>query len=128
MSFHQITDDQLKSYIHGVISSINSSIQDKINELDNLIIEDRDDSSILAEIDPDLNMLFNMNDTIKNSSLYFDTSHFRTSFEKYTNYFSILTANIRGMATNLNKIKTVYRKFILHLSNYRNYRNLVEIT
>ena len=50
-------------------------------------------------------MLFNMNDTIKNSSRYYDTSHFRTSFEKYKNYFSILNANIRGMATNLDKVK-----------------------
>ena len=65
LPFHQISDDQLKSFIHGVNSSINLSIQDKINELDNLIIEDRDDNSILSEIDPDLNMLFNMNDTIK---------------------------------------------------------------
>ena len=40
LPFHQITDDQLKSYIHGVNSSINSCIQDKINELDNLINED----------------------------------------------------------------------------------------
>ena len=105
MPFHQISDDQLKSCIHGVNSSINLSIQDKINELDNLIIEDRDDNSILSEIDPDLNMLFNMNDTIKNSSRYFDTSHFRTSFHKYKHYFSILNANIRGMATNLDKLK-----------------------
>ena len=105
MPFHHISDDQLKSYIHGVNSSINLSIQDKIIELDNLIIEDRDDNSILSEIDPDLNMLFNMNDTIKNSSRYFDTSHFRTSFDKYKHYFSILNANIRGMATNLDKLK-----------------------
>ena len=74
LPFHQISDDELKSFIHGVNSSINLSIQDKINELDNLIIEDRDDNSILSEIDPDLNMLFNMNDTIKNSSRYFDVT------------------------------------------------------
>ena len=52
LPFHQISDDQLKSYTHGVNCSINLSIQDKINELDNLIIEDRDDNSILSEIDP----------------------------------------------------------------------------
>ena len=46
-----------------------------------------------------------MNNTIKNSSRYFDTSHFRTSFEKYKHYFSILNANIRGMATTLDKLK-----------------------
>ena len=51
--------------IHGVKTSIHPSIQDKINELDKLVItDDRDDSSILSEIDPDLNMLFDMNDTI----------------------------------------------------------------
>ena len=105
MPFHQISDDQLKSYIHGVNPSINLSIQDKINELDNMIIEDRDDNSMLSEIDPDLNMLFNMNDTIKNSSRYFDTSHFRTSFDKHKHYFSILNANIRDMTTNLDKLK-----------------------
>ena len=104
MPCHQISDDQLKSYIHGVNFSINLSIQDKINKLDNLIIEDRDDNSILSEIYPDLNMLFKMNDTIENSSRYFDT-HFRTSFNKYKQYFSILNANIRGMATNLDKLK-----------------------
>ena len=104
MPYHQISDDQLKSFIHGVNSSINLSILDKINELDNLLIEDRDDNSILSEIDPDLNMLFNMNDTIKNSSRYFETSHFRTSFHKYKHYFSILNANMRGMATNLDKL------------------------
>ena len=127
MPFHQINDDQLKSYIHGVNSSINLSIQDKINELDNLIIEDRDDNSILSEIDPELNILFKMNNTIKNSSRYFDTSHFRTSFHKYKHLFSILNANIRGMATHLDKLK-LYNGFRLYLPNYRNYRNLVEIT
>ena len=105
LPFHQISDDQLKSFIHGVNSNINLSIQDKINELNNLIIEDRDDNSILSEMDPDLNMLFNMNDTIKHSSRYYDTSHVRTSFHKYKHYFSILNANIRGMATNLDKLK-----------------------
>ena len=56
----------------------------KINELDKLIItDDRDDSSILSEIDPDLNILFDMNDTIQNSSRYLDASRFRKSFVKY---------------------------------------------
>ena len=44
--------------MHGINSSINLSIQDKINELDNLIIEDRDDNSILSEIDPELKHVF----------------------------------------------------------------------
>ena len=72
------------------------SVQDKINELNNLIIdEDRDDGSILTDIDPDLNMLYNMNDTINNSSRYFDNSTFRITLNKYKNTFSILNANIR---------------------------------
>ena len=56
-------------------------------------------------------MLFNMNDTIKNSSRYVDTSHFRTSFDNYKHYFSILNANIRGMATNLDKLKLFIEDF-----------------
>ena len=70
-----------------------------------IITDDRDDSSILSEIDPDLNMLFDMNDTIQNSSRYLDASHFRKSFVKYKHNFSILKANIRGMATKLDKLK-----------------------
>ena len=106
LSFHQICDELLISDIHGVKTNVHTSIQDKINELDKLIItDDRDDSSILSEIDPDLNMLFDMNDTIHNSSRYLDASHFRKYFVKYKNDFSILNANIRGMAANLDKLK-----------------------
>ena len=73
LPFNQISDEQLITDIHGVKTSVHASIQDKINELDKLIItDDRDDSSILSEIDPDLNMLFDMNDTIQNSSRYLD--------------------------------------------------------
>ena len=50
-------------------------------------------------------MLFDMNDTIQNSSRYLDASHFRKSFVKYKNDFSILNANIRGMAANLDNLK-----------------------
>ena len=50
LPFYHITDDQLKSYIHGVNSSINPSIKDEINEL---IIANRYDSNILSEIDSD---------------------------------------------------------------------------
>ena len=46
-----------------------------------------------------------MNDTIKNSSRYFDNSTFRITFNKYTNTFSILNANIRGVSTNLDTFK-----------------------
>ena len=50
-------------------------------------------------------MLFDMNDTIQNSSRYLDANHFRKSFAKYKHNFSILNANIRGMATTLDKLK-----------------------
>ena len=48
-------------------------------------------------------MLYNMNDTINNSSRYLDNNTFLTIFNKYTNTFSILNANIRGVSTNLDK-------------------------
>ena len=102
MPFYQISDEQLITDIHGVKTSVHTSIQDKINVLDKLIItDDRDDSSILSEIVPDLNILFDMNDTIQNSSRYLDASQFHKSFVKYKHDFSILNANIRGMAANL---------------------------
>ena len=59
----------------------------------------------LSDIDPDLNMLFNMNDTIQYSSRYYDNCTFRTSFNKLTYIFSMLNANITGIATNLDKLK-----------------------
>ena len=46
-----------------------------------------------------------MSDTIQNSSRYLDASHFRKSFVKYKNDLSILNANIRDMAANLDKLK-----------------------
>ena len=55
LPFNQISDEQLITDIHGVKTSVHTSIQGKINELDKLIITDnRDDSSILSVIDPDL--------------------------------------------------------------------------
>ena len=100
----KISDDELVSDIDK--HQTHTSVQDKINELNNLIIDqDRDDGSILTDIDPDLNMLYNMNDTINNSSRYFDNSTFRITFNKYKNKFSILNANIRGVSTNLDKFK-----------------------
>ena len=83
-----------------------NSVQEKINELEKFIIgKDRDDGSILSDIDPDLNIVFNMNDTIHNSSRYYDTCSFRATFNKHTHIFSMLNANIRGIATNLDKFK-----------------------
>ena len=87
-----------------IIKKKRKSLQDKIKELEKYIItEDRDDGSVLSDIDPDLNILFNMNDTIQYSSRYYDNCTFRASFNKHTNIFSMLNANIRGMATNLDK-------------------------
>ena len=46
-----------------------------------------------------------MNNTINNSSRYFDNSTFRTIFKKSKNKRSILNANIICVATNPNKFK-----------------------
>ena len=82
----KISDDKLVSDIDK--NKTHTSVQYKINELKNLILdEDQDDGSILTDLDPDLNMLYNMNDIINNSSRYFDNSTFRTSFNKYKIYF-----------------------------------------
>ena len=100
----------------------NTSVQDKINELNNLILdEDRDDGSILTYIDPDLNMLYNMNDIINNSSRYFDNSTFRTTVNKYTNKFYILNANIRGVSTNVDKFKLILDDLDYTFPNYWTY-------
>ena len=45
-------------------------------------------------------ILFNMNDTIHNSSRYYDNC-----FNKHRKMFSMLNANIRGIATDLNTLK-----------------------
>ena len=108
LPFHQITNDQLIVYINGDKNTTHmpKSIQDKINELDELIFDrDRDDGSILSDIDPDINILFNMNDTIQNSSKYIDNSLFRTTFKMYKNNFPILNANSRGMVTHFDNLK-----------------------
>ena len=93
--FNKISDDELVSDIdkHQTHTSYNL-----------IIDEDRDDGSILTDIDPDLNMLYNMNDTINNSSRYFDNNTFRITFNKYKNKISILNANIRGVSTNFSMI------------------------
>ena len=102
--FDKISDDELVSDLDK--HKTHTSVLDKINELNNLIPdEDRDDGSILTDIEPDLNMLYNMNNIINNSSRYFDISTFRTTFNKYKNKFYILNTNIRGVSTNLDKFK-----------------------
>ena len=59
----------------------------------------------MSDINPDLNILFNTKDTIHNSSRYYDKCTFRATFDKHTNIFSMLHANIRGTATHLDKLK-----------------------
>ena len=106
LSFYQVTDVELLSDCNTHKTLIKKTVQDKINELERfIIIEDQDDGSILSDIDPDLNILFNMNDTIHNSSRYYDNCTCRATFNKHTNIFSMLNANIRGIATNLDKLK-----------------------
>ena len=70
LPFYQVTDVELLADCNTHQNNhIKNSVQEKINELEKFIIsEDRDDGSILSDIDPDLNILFNMNDTIHNSS------------------------------------------------------------
>ena len=59
--FDRLSDDELVSDLDK--HKTHTSVQDKINELNNLILDEhRDDGSILTDIDPDLNMLYNMND------------------------------------------------------------------
>ena len=105
LPFYQISDVEIISYCNNN-KNIRKSVQDKIKELEKYIItEDRNDGSLLSDKDTDLNILFNMNDTIQYSSRYYDNCTFRASFNKHTNIFSMLNANIRGMATNLDKLK-----------------------
>ena len=81
-----------------------------ITELEKLIIaEDNDDQSIISKVDPDLNILYYINDAIQNSSRYYYTSSFRDTFKKTTNKLSILNANIRGMRTNLDDFKVLLK-------------------
>ena len=104
--FYQVTDVELLAEYNTQNNHIMNSVQEKIIELEKFIIgKDRDDGSILSDIDPDLNILFNMNDTIHNSSRYYDNCSFRATFNKHTHIFSMLNANIRGIATNLEKFK-----------------------
>ena len=81
-------------------------MQDKISELEQIIIiEDRDDSTMLLAIGPDLNILFNMNSATNASSRYYDNCLFRSTVHICKTQFSILNANIRGMVTNIDNFK-----------------------
>ena len=69
LPFYQVTDVELLSEYNTQNNHIMNSVQEKINELEKFIIgKDRDDCSILSDLDPYLNNLFNMNDTINNFS------------------------------------------------------------
>ena len=61
--------------------------------------------NVLSKIDPDLNMLYNVNDRINNSSKYYDNKSFGSTFTNINSHFSVLNANIRGMSTNLYDLK-----------------------
>ena len=108
LPFCYISDEQLLSELQHNKSKCKKSIKDKIAELEKLnIIEDRSDESILSKIDPDLNMLCNINDRIKHSSKYFNNKTFGSTFSNciVNNKFSMLNANIRGMASNFDDFK-----------------------
>ena len=101
LPFYLTNDDELDIF-YNVAKNTRKSWYNTITELEKLIIaEDNDDQSIISKIDPDLNILYYINDAIQNSSRYYDTSSFSDTFKNVTNKLSILNANIRGMRTNL---------------------------
>ena len=72
LPFNQITDEELATDLHKEEININKSVQDKKLE-QIIIIDDRDYGTILSDIDPDLNILFNMDSTTSTSSRYYDS-------------------------------------------------------
>ena len=106
LPFNQIINDELPSDLHKDTINTNNNVQDQIDTLENMImIEDRNDGTVLSDKDPDLNMLYNMNDAINISIRYYDSYLFRSTFHFCKTPFSILNANIRGMGTNLDNFK-----------------------
>ena len=106
LSLNQITDDELASDLHNEKVNTNNNVQDQIDKLENMImIEDRNDGTILSDIDPDLNILYNMNDAINTSSRFYDSYLFRSTFHFCKTQFLILNANIKGMLTNPDNFK-----------------------
>ena len=127
--FEQVTDDELASDLHNENINTNNNVQDQIDEVENMImIEDRNYGTILSYIDPDLNILYNMNDAINTSSRYYDSYLFRSTFHLCKTQFSILNVNIRGMVTNLDNFKLFLEDLNNNFSNYRSNRKLVEAT
>ena len=99
------------TFFYIVANNTKKSWYNTITELGKLIIiaEDNDDQSIISKIDPDLNILYYINDAIQNYSRYCDTSSFRDTCKNLTNKLSILNANIRGMRTNLDGFKVLLK-------------------
>ena len=109
LPFHLANNDELDIF-YNITKNTRKSWYNTITELEKLIIaEDNDDQSIISKIDPDLNILYYINDAIRNSSKYYDTSSFRDTFKNLTNKLSILNANIRGMRTNLDDFKVLLK-------------------
>ena len=105
LRFHLTNDDEL-DILYNVTKNTRKSWYNTITELEKLIIaEDNDDQSIISKIDPDLNILYYINDAIQNSNRYYDTSSLRDTLNNLTNELYILNANIRGMRTNLDNFK-----------------------
>ena len=81
LPFNQITNNELASHLHNEKINTNNNIHDQIDELESMImIEGRNDGTILSDRDPDLNKLYNMNDAINISSRYYDSYLFRSTF------------------------------------------------
>ena len=105
LPFHLTNADQLDIF-YNVAKNTRKSWCNTITELEKLIIaEDNDDQSIISKIDPDINILYYINDAIQNSSRCHDTSSFRDTLKYLTNKLSILNANFSGMRTNLDDFK-----------------------
>ena len=106
LPFNHITDDELASDLHNEKINTNNNVHDQLDKLENMItIDDRNDGTILSDIDPDVNILYNMNDAINTSSQYYDSYLFRSTFQFCRTQFSILNATIKGMVTNLDNFK-----------------------
>ena len=109
LPFHLANNDEFDIF-YNITKNTRKSWYNTITEQEKLIIaEDNDDQSIISKIDPDLNILYYINDAIQNSSRYYDTSSFSYTFKNQTYKLSILNANIRGMRTNLDDFKVLLK-------------------
>ena len=127
LPFHLANDDELDIF-YNVTKNTRKSWYNTITELEKLIIaKDNYDQSIISKIDPDLNILYYINDAIQNSSRYYDTSSFRDTFKNLTNKLSILNVNIRGMRTNREE-KTSFQKKSYFMINSEIIENDIRIS